>query len=175
MNPATFEGKNGIQITQMLSRLKKSILEIEIIKVNEKIILFIKASNVNRFKISKSFFNCYFNNYNSLLEININNNKLNIENLIIDTEFCKSSYNKEWIICLKEDKTLDSDSHIKLKTRQNFNYGPARQAFQSNFLIVVGTQFNNSNSNIKQSDLLDAARYISMGHLHASSKKCISI
>jgi hypothetical protein len=181
MNPATFEGKNGIQIIQMDSRLKKSILEIEVININEKINLLIKTSNVNRFKIFKRFFDCYFKDFNSLFEININNNKLNIENSLIDIELCKStlsSRNKEWIICLKKGNTnrdLDEYRDKLIEARQTYNYGPSRQAFQSNFFIIVGTQFNNTNNTnttsntIKPSDLLDAARYISIGHLHASS------
>ena len=98
----------------------------------------------------------------------------------LSTDFCGVSLDKEtkifWQICA-DDNALQRWPH---------EYGPARQAFHSRFVIITGTgqsssldalsckngecamSLNEANQ-LTDAHLLSAAKYISVGHLAASA------
>jgi hypothetical protein len=119
----------------------------------------ITVQNVLKFDVLASFWRLPFNSdtISTVNSIKIQGTAFSNLNTSVDHSFCKLS--QGWDYCHMKDAEI-------VDHRPPYSYGPARQAFQSPFLIVIGT---NGGDPVITEQLLAIGRYISIGNFHASS------
>ena len=162
-NPSTIESSNGIRILQMISRIRKASVSVRFGADGVQL----EPSNVRKFVILAVFWQlcdaCSADRRlvrigrRSVLEVEVHR----------DVFVCKGFGTSAWQECPEVRRSLSS-----LSERGPSNYGPARQVNHAPFVIVVGS--GQGHALTEPGDemsvwLLNAARYLSLGHLQASA------
>jgi hypothetical protein len=165
-NAATFEGWHGVHVMAMISRLKKAKVVVTT-SVSEP--CSIVTANVARLRIEPSLWTAH----PCVGGLFIGGVPMDAFARSDAIDFCLApvvpATKPVWGVCAGH-------------TRGPHEYGPARQAFQAPFVIVVGSGQRGPASCAATGDcderdgggvtagmLMNAARYISVGHLSASS------